>query len=854
MYDKEVKEVLKLLNTTEEGLSEQEVLKRLKKCGSNKLEDKKKKSIFVRFLYQFKDAMILILLIVALFLFIYGFLYSHEYTDMIIILVVVLINAIIGFIEEEKAESILNGLKKYETYTCKVKRSKKVVVVDTSTLVPGDIVLLEAGDMVPADIRIIKSNNLFVDESALTGESMSCLKSEGVLKKKVSISDRCNMLYKGTNITKGKATGIVTETGMDTQLGKIASSIDNANELKTPLELKINQLSKNITMVIFAFIILIFIISIFKKYTYLETIMLCVSVAVAAIPEGLPAVIAITLSGGISSLAKKNTVVKRMNAVETLGATDIICSDKTGTITMNKMVVKESTLYDEKMLNYICGLCNESLITGDKFIGDPTETCLYDYLLKKRIDLVKLKEKNKRVFEIPFDSERKISSTINEIDGKYYLLCKGSLDNLIKKCSYLNNKKLTSKDIKNIKEIEKKYADNALRVLGFAYRKFDKKPGKKEKKSIENNLVFVGLLGIIDPPREKVKESVLMCKKAGITPIMITGDSINTAQAIAKEVGIVTSFNECILGEELDNYDDEEILSLVDKFKVYARVNPEHKLRIVKAFERKNKVVAMTGDGVNDAPAIKNAHVGVGMGISGTDVTKSVSDVVIMDDSFSTIVTAVEEGRRIYNNIRNNIVYSLSSNFAEIFIVLVGLLTNNLILLPIHILFIDLVTDSIPSIGLAFEHKEKNIMNKKPRGINSSLFTPFIRANIIFSFIVESIYILIIFFLALRYSNSNIATTLALLSVVIQEIVYSISCRNLKEYILKQGVFSNKVMNLGIVLVLFIEILVFLTPLGKVLKVIQLPFTLFLTVVLINLTSIIIYEGFKPFLKKYFKD
>ena len=771
---------------------------------------------------------------------------------MFIILGVVIINALVGFIEETKANNTLNALKKYETHTCKVKRNGKIMVVDSISIVPGDIILLEAGDMVPADIRLLKANEVKVDESTLTGESEPVTKEVIDLKGKLLIQDRKNSLYKGTNITSGTLTGIVTETGMNTELGKIASSL-NDKDPKTPLEIKIEELSKNITIIIFFFIVLIFIVSVLKGYEYLETIMLCVSIAVAAIPEGLPAVIAITLSGGVKALAKKKTVVKSMHAVETLGATDIICSDKTGTITLNKMSVEKEKVYNEEMMNYILALCNEGLIYESKYIGDPTETCLYSYLKNKKIDPLKIRKTNKRVGDIPFDSDRKLSSTINIIGNKKYILTKGSIEKLITKCSYINKKKITEEDKNKILELEKEYASNGLRVLGFAYKEI-RTNKEKYTKNDEKSLRFVGLVGIIDPPRQTVKKSVEICKSAGITPIMITGDSLITATSIAKEVGIIEKEDEALLGEKLDNYDDNELLEIVKKHKVYARVNPLHKERIVKALQKNNNVVAMTGDGVNDAPAIKNADVGVGMGITGTDVTKEVSDIVLLDDSFSTIVTAVEEGRRIYTNIRNNIVYCLSSNFAEILIVLVGLLTNNLILLPIHILFIDLVTDSIPSIALAFEKSEKNIMDQKPRGAKKELFTPFIKANIASSFIVESIFSLITYFIALQYFDQTTAATLALLSVVINEIVYAITCRNLKHSIKKQGLFKNKVMNLSIIALLIIELIVFLTPVGTYLRIETISIKVFIITFLFNISSIFIYEGLKPFLKKYFKD
>ena len=583
--------------------------------------------------------------------------------------------------------------------------------------------------------------------------------------------------------------------------------------------------------------------------------MLCSSLAVAAIPEGLPAVITITLSVGISNLAKKKTVVKQMQAVETLGSVDIICSDKTGTITQNKMTVKEEKIYNEKFLNYICALCNEGLIYDNKYIGDPTETSLYNYLYKKGLDPLKIRKDKKRLIDAPFDSERKIASTINKIGNKTYLLCKGSIDSLLKRCNYLDKTILNETEKKLIKEEEEKLSNKSLRVLGFAYKEINEIPKSTDEViEEENNLIFVGLLGMIDPPRKTVKQSVEMCKIAGIKPIMITGDSLNTAIAIAKDVGILSNPDEGILGEELDKYSDKELVKVVQKYSVYARVSPNHKQRIVKAWQKNGKIVAMTGDGVNDAPAIKDAHVGVGMGITGTDVTKSVSDIVLMDDSFSTIIIAVEEGRRIYNNIRNNVVYSLSSNFAEILIIIVGLLTGNTILLPIYILFIDLITDSIPSICLAFEKSENNIMQKEPRGINKSLFTPFIKSCLVSSAIIETVFVLCTYFISLKFYSKEIAMTLALLSMVVQEITYAISCRNLKEPVFKQGLFSNKVMNIGLAIILIIELLVFVSPIGRFISIESIDTKIILIIFLINLSSLIIYELIKPILCKYFKD
>lgn len=849
MYFKNEEDIFKTLNSNIDGLDSKEAKKRLNDYGQNIILNKKKTPLILRLLKQFNDTMIIILLVVAVLLYFYGCFYSHEYTDTIVILFVVFINAIVGFIQEEKSALILKDLKKYETSTSKVKRDDKILIINTKELVPGDIIYLESGETVPADIRILRCENLKVDESALTGESIPVQKSTDVLKENLIIQEQKNMLFLGTNITNGKCTGIVVSTGKNSELGKIALSLNEIDRIETPLQLKIKELSKKITLIVFVILIFIFILALINKYTILEIIMLCSSLAVAAIPEGLPTVITITLSVGISNLAKKKTVVKQMQAVETLGAIDIICSDKTGTITQNKMTVKDEYVIDEKMLNYICALCNDGLIYKDKYVGDPTETCLYDYLYNKKINSLNLRKKCERLLDVPFDSDRKMFTTLNKIDDNVYVLCKGSMDSLIEKVNLSKTQK------EEVLDKVKNFSKNALRTLGFAYKKLDYVPKNiKELEKEENNLSFAGILGMIDPPRKSVKESVALCKNAGIRPIMITGDGIDTATTIAKDVGIITSDNEAILGSELDKYNDKELEDIVKKYSVYARVNPTHKEKIVFALQSSGKIVAMTGDGVNDAPAIKDAHVGVGMGITGTDVTKSASDIVLMDDSFSTIVVAIEEGRRIYNNIRNNIVFSLSSNFAEIFTIIIGLFTKTTILLPIYILFIDLVTDSIPSICLSFEKSEDGIMKKKPRGINKQLFTPFIKASIAFSAIIETLFVVLTYFISLKMYGQETAMSLALLSMVIQEIVYSLSCRNLKQSVVKQGLFSNKAMNYGLLLIILIELIVFITPVGKLISVTSINISLILVVFLINFMAIFIYELIKPLLVKCFKD
>ncbi len=846
VYNKDIETLYKELNSEENGLSDEEAKKNLEKYGMNILDEGKKESWFLKFISQFNDLMIIILIIVAIFLVIYGYFYSHEYTDAIVIFAVVLINAVMGFVQEQKAEVTLNDLKKYSVSTCKVKRNGIIHIINSSEVVPGDVVIYEAGDKITSDARIISESNLSVDESALTGESNPVGKTSKKIKGKKIIQERTNMLFCGSTVTNGKATALVTSTGMLTEIGLIAISLNTPYVVPSPLELKIKELSKKITLLIFFIILFIFAYGLISGYKILEILMLCVSLSVAAIPEGLPAVITITLSSGAGSLFKKNTIVKQISAVETLGATEIICSDKTGTITENKMKVVKTDFLDEKMFKTICVLCNDASI-GDEEIGDPTEISLLKYVGKK--ECISINQQYERLVDAPFDSERKMMSTFVSDGEKSYVLVKGSLDNLI---DLMN---LNEDEKKELHKKEEAFSSSSLRVLAFAYKEIKKNiSSSKELLCEEKNLTYVGICGMIDPPRKSVKNAVLKCIKAGIKPVMITGDSLLTAVSVAKSVGILKDEREAVLGSSLDNLSDEELVEVIDKYSVYARVSPIHKRRIVAAWQKKNKVVAMTGDGVNDAPAIKDAHVGIGMGITGTEVTKNVADVILLDDSFSTIVDAVEEGRRIYSNIRNNIVYSLSSNFAEIFVVLISMIFGYNILLPIHILFIDLVTDSIPSICLSYEKAEKNIMNTQPRGLNKPLFTPFVWGEIVVSSIIETIFVLATYFISLKYFSYEISSTLALLSLVMQEIIYAFSCRNLKSYIFKQGIFSNKTFNIGITLLLIIEGTLFLTPLGNIINISLIDVKVILLVVLFNLIGFIIYEITKILISKMLKD
>ena len=825
MYNKNLNDIYDELNSSKDGLTSNEALNRIEKYGNNELVEAKSRSKFRIFLDQFNDFMIIILIIVAITMGIYAYFVSGDYTDTIVIAVVVLINAFMGFLQEAKAQVTLDGLKSYIVRRSTVKRDGKLEVIDSSLLVPGDIIVLQAGDRIAADARIIELDNLYVDESQLTGESVPVMKAEKTLNGTLQLQDQNNMLFSGSNITSGRCEAIVTSTGMNTELGKIAVSLNTPYRVETPNSI-------------------------------VETIMLCVSLAVAAIPEGLPAVITITLSNGTQDLLKRKAVVRQMGAIETLGNVGVICSDKTGTITKNEMTIKEDIIYNEEFLHYIFGLCNDTLIDKDKLIGDPTESCLYDYLNNKKIDVLNMRITNKRVEAAPFDSDRKIMSTVNIINGKYYLLVKGSFSNVINRCDYLGdkNKKLTKKEKDEILENGNNMAKKALRVMSYAYKELKKIPANSnEVLEQENNLILAGYVGIIDPPRSDVKDAVKTCKNASIRPIMITGDSLVTAIAIAKEVGITSNDDEGILGSDLDKYSDDELIDVVSKYNVYARVSPTHKLRIIHALQKQGKIVAMTGDGVNDAPAIKDANVGIGMGITGTDVTKNVSDIVLLNESFGTIVVAVEEGRKIFSNIRNNVVYSLSSNIAELLIVIIGMLTGNVILLPIHILFIDLVTDSIPSIALSFEKAEDGIMDKEPNDIKKPIFTPFVISCIVSSAIIETIFVLFVYFFA-KFNIGNYELELALLSLVFQELMYAVSCRNLKKHINLKNMFSNKAMNIGLFILLIIEVIFFLTPVGALISIEIIPIKYVLLVLIINLFGFACYEILKPALNYMYED
>lgn len=872
MYYKETKEeVLSELDSSINGLSKKEAAKRLNSYGPNVISNHKKNSKLLLLFKQFQDSMVIMLLIVSLISFIYSTIIGESYADTLLILAIVILNVFMGFFQESRAEASLASLKKVDNSKVKVKRDNEEVLSSEIKLVPGDIIILEAGNKIPADCRVIESYSAKVDESILTGESVAVSKSSDPIEKEVLINDRTNMIYSGCNIINGKIVALVTATGMNTELGRIAKSITDNKDIPTPLQKKISEISKNLSVIIIFIISLVFLYNILIMHNnIISVIMLCISLMVSAVPEGLPAVISISLSLGVKELAKKNTLVRTLSSIETLGAVEVICSDKTGTITQNKMTITKFfsngkfTEVDNKnnsdwlnLLNMV--LCNNSNI-GKKITGDPTETAMIEFAIKSNAKLKKINFPRK--IEISFDSERKLMSTVNRVVNEDILFTKGSLESILSRSKfYLENgklHKLSKLKKEEFLEIESSLAHDALRVIAFAYKKINESEYINKKNdellNLEEGLIFTGMVGMIDPPRDNVKESINMCKEAGITPIMITGDSLNTALAISKNIGLIESDNEGIEGKELAKYSDAEMVNLVKKYHVYARVSPNDKVRIVSSWQKNNKVVAMTGDGVNDAPAIKLAHIGIGMGKGGTEVTKSVSDILLLDDCFNTIVAAIKEGRRIYNNIRNVILYSLSSNFAEIALVIIGMLMNVNILLPIHILYIDLVTDAILSICLAFEKSSKNVMKEPPHKSSNKFFTPFMTAFLIISSVIEVLIIYIVYRLGLYYYGATIAQSMAFLCLVAQEMIFAYSCRNLKEPIIKHGLFSNRYVNVGFIMLILLQVIIFITPFKNILHIITLNINQLLIIILINILAFVFLELLKPIITKKFKD
>ena len=870
-YHLDIEEIYQGLKTNENGLTEEEVKIRLQKNGYNLLEEGKRRTKLMIFLLQFKNLMIILLLIVGVLSFFYALFGDGDYLDPIVILGCTFVNILMGYFQESKAEDAIEKLKQYTSTKVTVKRDGHQKEVDSKELVVGDILILEAGDKIPADARVIDSMFAKVDEAILTGESDYVSKSEEFLTGKKSIHEMKNMIFAGTSLVTGKIIAVVTSTGMSTEMGRIANSLNKSEEPITPLQVKVKKISTFISVLAIFLVIFVLVFGLIQDYDILSLIMLSISMIVASVPESLPIAITATLSIGVSAMAKKKAVVRNMAAIETLGATEVICSDKTGTITTNQMEVID-LFVDEKnfqaenfdfknypVLMKIMGLCsNATLDDHKKYYGDAVEVAGANFLSKYNIRKEELEEKYPRVIEIPFDSERKMMSSVNQEGDTVYLYAKGSLDSILKRSSLILSdgkiRKITNEDKKMFEAQENEYSNQALKVIAFAYKKIDRKINNDEDyQKEENDLVLVGLVGFKDPAHTDVKEAIHKCMEAHIDVYMITGDNIETGRAIAQEVGIISSDNEGIELNSLDKFTKKEMDNLVKQYRVFARVTPEQKYAIVEALKRQGKVVAMTGDGVNDAPAMKLANVAVGMGKNGTDVTKNVADILLLDDSFSTIVTAVDEGRRIYDNVISNVLYNLSSNFTEIVIIIIGMFLSQNIILPLHVLYIDLVADTIPSIMLAFEGASKNNMKRKPNGINKPIFTPYFFAFLIVSVIVEAGISMIVYALFVGESV-KLAQTLALLSIVVNEFIFAYNCRSLKEQIKDRGFFSNKYLNIGIFILLVVQLLVFLTPIGRIFSLTSITFGEFIFVIMINIFSFAIIEILKPLLNKWFRD
>ncbi len=805
-YTQSTQEVLKNLGVDTNGLTSQQAQERMAKYGPNKLKEGEKPSLLQRFLSQLKDPMLIILMIAAAVSALTGMLSGEsEWAEVIIIIAVVLLNAILGVIQESKAEAAIEALQTMTAATCKVIRDGKQIVLHSDELVPGDIVVLEAGDAVPADGRIIENASLKIEEAALTGESVPVNKMIDALYLKadsddIPLGDRKNMCYMGSTVVYGRGKAVITETGMDTEMGKIAGALAATQEEQTPLQKKLDSLGKTLSFLVLGICVFIFAFNLlmagdFHLNAILETFMVAVSLAVAAIPEGLATVVTVVLSIGVTKMSKRNAVIRRLTAVETLGCTQVICSDKTGTLTQNKMTVVEH-MGPSELLATAMALCSDAnLNDSNEAEGEPTECALVNFAYSLGLHKAALEAATPRVDEAPFDSGRKMMSTVHAVDGKFIQYTKGGPDVVLARCTtYLEDgevKPMTAEKLQQIMAENKRMADKALRVLAAAKREWNEKPADNTPEYLEQDLCFVGLTGMIDPVRPEVKAAIEQCRAAGIRPVMITGDHKDTAVAIAKELGIITDASEAITGAELDNIPDDQICEFVKKFGVYARVQPEHKTRIVTAWKANGAITAMTGDGVNDAPSIKSADIGVGMGITGTDVTKNVADMVLADDNFATIVTAVGEGRRIYDNIRKAIQFLLASNMSEVLGVFGATLLGFVLLNPVHLLFINLVTDCFPALALGMEEAEPDTMNRPPRNSKDGIFSGGLGFDVIYQGVLVTVITVIAYligarmdpevgsFAALRAAGeSGHGMTMAFLAMSMCEIFHSFNLRS----------------------------------------------------------------------------
>ena len=863
------------------GLSKEKVEKMREKYGVNEITSKGKKSVLQMIIEQFKDFMIIVLIIAA----IVSGLASREFTDSIIILIIVVLNAVIGVVQELKAQKSLDALKNLSTPTCKVVRDSKVETISSKELVPGDIVILDTGDFVPADMRLIEAVNLKIQEAALTGESVPVEKDTNIIEKEnVGVGDKTNCAFSSSLVTYGRGKGIVTEIGMNTEVGKIATMLDSVDENETPLKRRLEALGKTLGIAALVICLVIFLVgSLVHGRDLLSMFMTAVSLAVAAIPEGLPAISTIVLSIGVQRMVKRNAIIRTLPSVETLGSATVICSDKTGTLTQNKMTV-EKVFFNNKvfdvsekvndvdehyklLLNSMI-LCNDSKLTKEnesyKVTGDPTETALVDLGIKSNFVKTKMDEEFKRIEEIPFDSDRKLMTTVHEVENEKIVYTKGGLDELLACCNKIlldgNVIDITDAHKAEIRKVNEELASNALRILAMAYKNINELPSKENISSLESDLIYIGMVGMIDPARPEVKEAVAKCKTAGIRPVMITGDHKITAVAIAKEIGILNEGDKAVTGEELEKMSQEDLEKNVKDISVYARVSPEHKVRIVKAWQSHGEVVAMTGDGVNDAPALKTSDIGAAMGIVGTDVAKEAADVVLTDDNFATIVSAVEEGRRIYDNILKAVAYLLSSNIGEIIVLFVATMLGWAIepLLPIHILWINLVTDSLPALALSVDPAEKDIMNRKAKK-DKNIFSKGMIWRVAYQGIMVGILTLLAFcvgcgwnFDGLVDAAGNITTlgqtaqTMAFAVLALCQLTHVFNLRSNKDSIFKVGLLTNKTLIGAVVLSGALMLTVLNLPfLQEIFEVVKLPLVDLEWVIGLVIAPIVIVEVFK---------
>ena len=866
-YKKSKNEILKELDVDEKnGLSSNEALRRLEKYGKNKLVTKKKKTLFKQLLSQLKDVMIYILIIAAIISAFLG-----EISDALIILLVIVINAVIGVVQESKAEKALDALKELSTPKALVKRDGFLKEILSEDIVPGDIVIIDAGRYIPGDLRLIDTANLKIEESAFTGESVPSEKDASFLPdKEIPIGDQNNMAFMSTLATYGRGVGVVVGTGMNTEIGKIAKMIEQEENDETPLQKKLSELGKILGFLAVGICILIFIISFFQGRDLLEMFLTSISLAVAAIPEGLPAIVAIVLALGVQRMVKKNAIIRKLPAVETLGSVSIICSDKTGTLTQNKMTVtnvytndsyiKESEFNlnenESKLLVDCMVLCNDASYSEKNQTGDPTEIALLESSFKLNILKEKREKDFKRIDEIPFDSDRKLMTTVNLVDNnKARVFTKGALDSILSICNKISiNGKLLdfTKEYKaKVLENSNIMSDKALRVLAFAYKDISKENIVLD--SLEKDLVFIGMVGMIDPPRLEVKDSIKLCKNAGITPVMITGDHKNTAFAIANELGIAENISQAITGHEIDKFKEKEFNEKIINYRVFARVSPEHKVKIVKAFKSHGNIVSMTGDGVNDAPSLKAADIGVAMGITGTDVSKGASDMILTDDNFSTIVSAVEEGRKIYLNIKKSIVFLLSCNLGEILTLFTAILLNwNSPLQPIHILWVNLITDSFPALALGVDKTKEDVMNNPPRNPKESIFVKSDKIQLIINGILIGGITLFAFKLGERlYADSLIhAQTMAFVVLSVSQLFLSLSLRSNTKSAFSLGLFSNKYLVYSILLGIFLQVIIIsISFIANIFKVTPLLLYDWIVVILVSLIPFAINEILKLFRK-----